>query len=542
MALAILNEIQEELNRLSIAGSSLAAGDPRIKKFTAPLQKLGERAPVFNALAERLTLLCGGDGKSSPEALLEAGVLLYSLRYTQGSTDTGGELSEMTYASLPLKQHNIPWSKFEQFKNKELNSKKAVEALYREGIYTDHRLFPFYCSFFFLKNSPAYTTVIEKIIPALGKEIVPAMEAVLDLKGGVPHAAIFRTIYRIEGKAVYPLAEKALAEGEIAVKAEALRCLWEDTRYEETLVAFAGDRKAEIREAAYIALVKMKPAKAEELLLAELDKKQIGALEIPLSLIESSVVYDKMRSMADTMLPAWEKNEAKLKVLLRVFARGNEQKTLEIVKDILYDKDKYAKMANALNLTELYDLLIGKGDDALPPSKAKLEILCNLPEHEDSALCYRILAAVKLYPAEKVYDMFAPVLKNSKKDGYAIESCLAGAYGSFNYLSLEPIPDSEKKWDRRWADFLLSKAGRSGDQAMLFIYDDDNATWRKFFTAKLREVEQTRKKGHSLPVYHYGELLSIAFARKRPEAEEYYNKFIAAGIPQAELDAVMRDA
>jgi hypothetical protein len=542
MALAILNEIQEELNRLSIAGSSLAAGDPRIKKFIAPLQKLGERAPVFNALAERLAALCDGEGKTGSEALLEAGVLLYSLRYTQGSVETGAGLSEMTYAPLPLKQYHIPWSRFEQLKNKEVNSKKAVEALYNEGIYADNRLFPFYCSFFFLKNNPAYTTVMETIIPALGNKIVPALKAVLDLKGNVQHAAIFKAIYRIEGKAVYPLAEKALSEGETEVKAEALRCLWEEPRYEETLITFAGDKKAEIREAACTALAKMKSAKIEGLLLTELDKKHIGALEIPLSLVESSVLYDKMIDTARSLLPEWDKNAAKLKILFRVFARRNEETGLEIVKETLYNKDIYAKTAHALDLTGLYELLLGRGDEQPPPSRAKLEILCNLPEHGDYyVLRYRILSAAKLYTGKKVYDMFAPVIKNSKQNSYTIANYLAEAYGNFNSFTSIPS-DDEKKWDRRWAELLLSKTGGlDGRVLSFFIYDDDNAAWKKFFDEKLREVKQNIKTGRSFPVYHYGELLRIAFARKRPVAEEYYNKFIAAGVSPADLDKAMKE-
>ncbi|MDR2094856.1 MAG: HEAT repeat domain-containing protein [Treponema sp.] len=555
MALAILNEIQEELNRLCIAGSSLAAGDPRIKKFAAPLRKLGEKAPVFNALAERLEALCGGDGKAGPEALLEAGVLLYSLRYTQGSTDTGGGLSEMAYASRPLKQHGIPWSRFEQLGSREAGGKEAVEALYNEGIYTDHRLFPFYCSFFFLKNNPAYTTVTETIIPALGKEIVPALKAVLDLKGNVQHAAVFRAICRIEGKAVYPLAEKALSEGETEVKAEALRCLWEDSRYEETLVAFAGDRKAEIREAAYTALAKMKSAKVEALLLAELDKKQISALEIPLSLIESSAVYDKMIGTASRLidnlipapggaaLPAGEKDAAKLKVLLRVFARRHEEAGLETVKNILYDKDTYAKTAHILDLTGLYELLFGRGD-APPPSRAKLEILCNLPEHDDYALRYRVLSAARIHSPGEVYDMLAPVLKKLKRGSFAFANHLAEAYGNLNYLSsilLSP-PDSEKKWDRRWAGLFLSRDGNYTRPAIYFIYDDDDAVWKKLFAVELREAEQALKKGGNISVYHYGKLLCLAFDRKRPEAEEYYNKFIAAGLSQSQLDEAIRNA
>ena len=47
-----LYDLQQELNRLFIAGSKFAKNDPRLQKHVPILKKLGEKAPVFNKLAQ----------------------------------------------------------------------------------------------------------------------------------------------------------------------------------------------------------------------------------------------------------------------------------------------------------------------------------------------------------------------------------------------------------------------------------------------------------------------------------------------------------
>ena len=49
-----LYDLQQELNRLFIAGSKFAKNDPRLQKHIPILKKLGEKAPVFNKLAQEV--------------------------------------------------------------------------------------------------------------------------------------------------------------------------------------------------------------------------------------------------------------------------------------------------------------------------------------------------------------------------------------------------------------------------------------------------------------------------------------------------------
>ena len=52
MSIPLLTQVYEELRRLAIAGSAVAAGDFRLKKLLPPLEQAGAKAPVFGKIAE----------------------------------------------------------------------------------------------------------------------------------------------------------------------------------------------------------------------------------------------------------------------------------------------------------------------------------------------------------------------------------------------------------------------------------------------------------------------------------------------------------
>jgi len=86
LAIAALHELNGELVRLFAAGSRLAFGDPRLKKFVPLLQKYGERAPVMQKLAEAVQALVETDPAESAKKLMEAEALLLSVLSTQGES------------------------------------------------------------------------------------------------------------------------------------------------------------------------------------------------------------------------------------------------------------------------------------------------------------------------------------------------------------------------------------------------------------------------------------------------------------------------
>jgi hypothetical protein len=226
MALALLNELSEEITRLYIAGSALSVGDPRLKKYIPQLQKLAEKAPVFKVLEEKLSSLIQGENKTSPESLMEAGILLYSLRYTLGTTEIDGEIHDMEYAHKKFDAKTSYSVKGYCLVYEAITQKKSIHVfheLFESGQYKDLRLFEKYCEAITDEKTKTSKYIEETIIPAIGADMLPFIEKALDLNGGKRHARLLSILYQLKGKEIRPLLEKALSESSKPVMKEALR-------------------------------------------------------------------------------------------------------------------------------------------------------------------------------------------------------------------------------------------------------------------------------------------------------------------------------
>jgi hypothetical protein len=259
MTLSVLTELNDELSRLYVAGSALAADESRLARLVPGLRTLGENAPVFAELAERLAVLLVSDTQHSPEALMEAGLLLHSLRYTQGITELEEAAANLVYAETPLAATVIPFSRLKVVS--EIMGRRVAEPvilawiqeLYAMGQHNDPRLYRAYCKV--IADKGELTEFLEHtIIPAIGKPMLPFVEAQLDITGGSRNAALFRILYALKGRDILPLSEEALERGSIWVACEAILTLAEEPRYKEQLLALAQDRRNAVRKAALTAL------------------------------------------------------------------------------------------------------------------------------------------------------------------------------------------------------------------------------------------------------------------------------------------------
>src|SRR5262245_3812689 len=100
MSIAILTQVYDEMRRLAVAGSVVAAGDFRLKKLIEPLKKAGEKAPVFAKVGQAVQNLVEGDEKSSAAALLEVSTLVSAMLYTQGETGLAGSIEPIETTDL----------------------------------------------------------------------------------------------------------------------------------------------------------------------------------------------------------------------------------------------------------------------------------------------------------------------------------------------------------------------------------------------------------------------------------------------------------
>ena len=105
-----LYDLQQELNRLFIAGSKFAKNDPRLQKHVPILKKLGEKAPVFNKLAQEVEALLQVESTQAAEKLLGVSTLLYSVLYTQGVTLEEDATKESQIPTIQLANVNTTYS------------------------------------------------------------------------------------------------------------------------------------------------------------------------------------------------------------------------------------------------------------------------------------------------------------------------------------------------------------------------------------------------------------------------------------------------
>ena len=521
MALPILNEVHEEITRLYIAGSALAAGDPRVKKYIHALQKLGEKAPVFKTLAERLETLVDGDNKDSPEALLEAGVLLYSLRYTQGTTETGKETRDMVYGEKPLGTSKIPYSRLNPLISRltsgSIEQPDELREVFEAGQHRYPRLFAAYCTAVVEKKTPISTYVAETIIPNIGADMIPFVEEALDVKGGIGQARLLMVLYGLKGKDMLPLAEKALAEGSEHTMEAAIRIFGEDPKYEETLLAYTEDRKAGPKGAAFAALAQMGSEKGERAILEALSKARIGYLEEALQITRNPGVFQKVLDEAAALLPAYKDHGPKLKVLLQTLAARDEEAGLAFLEKTLMNNNFRSEAWNVLDVNVVIMLLM----DA--DTRRKTEMVYRIAEKDESLIGQKLQTAVKLFSAEEVYEKCHKDI--GKKNYWTLTNVYQISWGRYT-------PDREKTWDRRWGKHFIGGA-QYMELAATVIYNDDDETWTKL----LDEMVNSLKKKKGSPYYssNFAQILARAFINKHPKAQAYYDRFIAAGFPKEDL-------
>ena len=102
MSIAALNQVYDEVRRLAIAGSDLAAGDFRLKKLVAPLRKSATKAPVFGKVADSIDRVLACTPQTSAQSVLELASLVTAILYTQGETGATGALKPLETTDLGL--------------------------------------------------------------------------------------------------------------------------------------------------------------------------------------------------------------------------------------------------------------------------------------------------------------------------------------------------------------------------------------------------------------------------------------------------------
>lgn len=268
MSTALLQELYQEVKRLYIAGSELAAEDFRLKRLLPQFHQLGERAPIFKRLGDGIITVIESnhsEGSSSAQHLQELSVLLTSVLHTQGATSSDGELLE-----LQVKPVHLPT----QFSYRKLSAVQLaltsrgggryeiIKEAFEEGVFQDLRMIHLAVAALQDPYVEIAELVMKQILPAYGPQIIPILIDQFDPAGGVVETRRLYVIASLGGKSMQDLVYQAAESGSDDVRVMAISLLAGQALFEEELLAWSKDKKKRIREAAYFALAKSDSAKA----------------------------------------------------------------------------------------------------------------------------------------------------------------------------------------------------------------------------------------------------------------------------------------
>ncbi|AVM54508.1 HEAT repeat domain-containing protein [Capnocytophaga sp. oral taxon 864] len=271
-----LYDLQQELNRLFIAGSKFAKNDPRLQKYIPILKKLGEKAPVFNKLAQEVEALLQVESQQSAEKLLNVSTLLYSVLYTQGVTIQAEATKALQEPNVSIADVNTTYS-YLQLKPvlqalTQSNSGRleVLKDAFERGIFKDSRTFGYLSYALADKYTELADYVLQTIIPTCGQAMLPFLLSDFRLEDRTENIRRLRLLYQLKYAEMDSLTDKIFSESLPNLQAEAISIIAEkkDTQTEDFIMSLTGDKNKLVREASYKALAILGTQRSIDKLLA----------------------------------------------------------------------------------------------------------------------------------------------------------------------------------------------------------------------------------------------------------------------------------
>jgi hypothetical protein len=289
----------------------VASGDFRLKKLIPPLEKSGEKAPVFAKVAQAVKAVVESTEKTASAALLELATLVNAILYTQGETGIAGELKplettelggEATQASARVLKPSM-----EALSTTGSGRLEVIRDAHERGAFKDLRLVRPALNAIDDPYPEIAEFVVEKVLPMYGRAIVPELRAKLEIKGRGGHVQRLRLLHKLDPEGSRDVVQQALNEGSKEMKVAAVECLGttgEDLTY---LLEQAKAKAKDVRAAALRALAKAEKAGAD--IVAVLKKAIAGG---DLEMIITRIKRCELAQIRDFVIDEAEKCLASL--------------------------------------------------------------------------------------------------------------------------------------------------------------------------------------------------------------------------------------
>jgi hypothetical protein len=489
MRIQALYDLQQEINRLYIAGSKFAKNDPRLAKQLPVLNKLGEKVPVFKKLAQNIEELLQAETAESSEKLLNTGILLYSVLYTQGEmTEENGEPAELT-PTFRLDELDTSASFLElkpvidALTTTHQGRLAIVQDSFKQGIFNDFRTFEYLDGGLGDKYSELADYIEQTVIPSIGEKMLPFLKNNFSYEGRPEDIRRFRLLYRLKDNEIQSMIKVILEGSAIGLQSEAVKMLADDVANEELIIRLTDDKHKPVRESAYWALAQLNTKTGlEKLLQVFLTNKNKANLEGIVTAIQSGKmsffledVYKKIRADLEAFCSQGVETDDKqwvaaLDYLAIEFRALEDKKEDYIIRfweewitndkfNRLISKKKNLLGTNAQFIVHRICIYLGKINN-----DAARQTLKRLFEHplvrknwmEDVAGQYFPVAAEE-FGKEKMYDLFHPPFKEGKLTARTfLETYSKEDYDRADFFNNRDI--NPEMLDKRWFD-LFVKAG-----------------------------------------------------------------------------------
>ena len=502
MRIQALYDLQQEINRLYIAGSKFAKDDPRLAKQLPVLNKLGEKAPVFKKLAQNIEELMQSEATESSEKLLNTGILLYSVLYTQGEmTEENAEQSELnptfnideldtSISFLELKPVIVALTTTNQ------GRMAVVQDAFNKGIFNDFRTFEYLDGGLSDKYSELSDFIEKTIIPSAGEKMLPFIKNNFSYEGRSEDIRRFRLLYQFKDKGIKKIIDAVLEGSNVNLQAEAVKMLADDPANEGLIIQLADDKHKPVRESAYWALAKLNTETSlEKLVYIFNNSKNNANLEGIVEAIKSGKmsffledVYKKIHADFESFCSMGKETEDKelvsaldkLKTKFQALVNKKDEYIVRFWEEWLTD-DKFNNLINkkktllgniAQSIVQQICINLGKinNDDSKQALKRLFDnswVRKNWWEYV-SVQYFRL--ATKELEKEEIFNIFNQCFKEEKLSARAFFNAYSTGYYN-DYDAFENLNLDSEKIDKRWLDLFLkaSNADWTSNSELIFI-------------------------------------------------------------------------
>ncbi len=424
MSIPVLEQVYDEVRRLSIAGSVVAPGDFRLKKLVPPLEKSGAKAPVFAKLAQSVTSLVDSSEKTSAEALLDLSTLINAILYTQGETGLAGKLQPIETVDLGQQQTQasarVLKPLLEALTSTGSGRLEIIRDAHERGAFRDLRLVKPALAALDDPYPGIPDFVAEHVLPIYGSAILAELRRTFDHKAPSARAGHVRRLllmHKLDPAGSRELVKLALEEGAKEVKVAAIECLGDSPEDLSFLLEQSKAKAKGVRQAALTALSKSDADEALAVLKESIEGGDLDLAIVPIRASQSKqllkFVQDQTRSQFQTVLASKEKDKkvlgkqvGRLLSLLECLRGRTDAATADLLIAAFAQRDKLATIKAEPGGRDVEQRLVSLMSSG--PPKAQSALVDAHASLNDEDLAQSFYAACQSRPPAETFKHFSP--------------------------------------------------------------------------------------------------------------------------------------